>query len=80
MVAKMVMSHKEDRFVIVPADFYDPAVMGVINMVVLSDYKFWADHYAELQEWCGRNGGQLNGMCVGFESVYQLDLFVLRWS
>jgi hypothetical protein len=47
--------------------------------VILGDWQFWADHEAELDQWCEQHGARRVGMTVKMtEDV--LMLFTLRWS
>lgn len=50
------------------------------NLVVLSDYNFWAAHYEELIKWCSENSATVEGMTVNFGSADDVMLFALRWS
>ena len=50
------------------------------NLVVLSDYNFWGEHYEELIEWCKEHSGVVEGMTVNFSSADDVMLFALRWS
>ena len=47
---------------------------------VLSDYKFWAEHEKELDEWCAKNLCVRQGMTVTALNEYGRTLFVLKWT
>ncbi len=53
---------------------------GAPCLVLLSDYKFWADHISELVAWCDEHGATTEGMTVNIPSKQVLTLFCLRWS
>ena len=50
------------------------------NLIVLSDYNFWGEHYEELVKWCNENSATVEGMTVNFSSADDVMLFALRWS
>lgn len=68
-------SWKENRFIIAPE-----AIVDKEKLVILTDYKYWADCTDELIEWCKSNGAVTQGMTVVFPDEETLMLFVLRWS
>lgn len=47
--------------------------------VLLTDYKFWANHLDELMAWCQNYGAVQKGMTVDMDEKTFL-IFVLRWS
>jgi len=47
---------------------------------VLTDYKFWAAHEQELDEWCAKNSCVHKGMTVTALNEYGYILFGLKWS
>ena len=47
--------------------------------VILSDFKYWAQHQAELDQWLGQHHGLRTGMLVTDLSPANLTLFALRW-
>lgn len=47
---------------------------------VLTDYRFWAEHERELDEWCQKNFCVRAGMTVTALNEYGHILFGLRWS
>ena len=50
------------------------------KMFMLSDINFWAEHEAELDEWCRKNFCIRKGMTVTALNEYGYVLFGLRWS
>lgn len=50
------------------------------NNFILSDYKFWAEHDQELDEWCRKNFCVRQGMIVTALNEYGYTLFGLKWS
>jgi len=69
-------SWKRNRFVIAAPELVDDGVI----LVVLSDYRFWADHMDELTAWCCIRDAQQQGMTVVFKDETTLTEFILRWS
>ena len=49
-------------------------------LVVLTDIKFWSEHYEELQAWCQIHNGKPVGMSVELPDEQTLLLFTLRWQ
>jgi hypothetical protein len=47
--------------------------------VILSDFEYWAQHQAELDQWLGQRGGLRTGMLVTDLTPDNLTLFALRW-
>lgn len=68
-------SWKQNRFIIAPAELVDRE-----QLVILTDYTYWADHTDELVDWCENNGAVSQGMTVVFPDSETLMLFVLRWT
>jgi hypothetical protein len=50
------------------------------NNFVLADYKFWAEHEQELDQWCKKNFCVRKGMTVTALNEYGYILFGLKWS
>ena len=46
---------------------------------VLSDYKYWAEHEQELDQWCEKNFCVRQGMTVTALNDYGYILFGLKW-
>ena len=69
------MNHQ--RFVVAAPGSFDTDLGA---LVILVDYEFWAQHEAELSEWCLRHHAWHQGMTVSFPDPQVLDLFVLKWS
>lgn len=65
-----------ERFIIVPDDLLDPHQ----NMIVLSDYNFWAERTDELDLWCRERNLSRQGMVVVLPNNQSVTEFVLRWS
>lgn len=66
------MSDHHGRFIVTRNDWSGPTV-------ILGDWTFWAEHIAELDDWCEANGARLQGMTVEMTEEI-LMMFVLRWS
>jgi hypothetical protein len=66
---------KQDRFII--AD--DEYVVDGAHLVVLSDYRYWANHIDELVDWCKHNNAEIQGMTVVFKDKDSLLTFALKW-
>lgn len=47
--------------------------------VLLTDYKFWADHLDELLAWCQQHGAVNQGMTVDMDEKTFL-MFALKWE
>jgi len=51
------------------------------TLVILSDYKFWANHTKELADWCAAHDHvTTKGMTVVFGNTATLTAFLLRWA
>lgn len=50
------------------------------NVIVLSDWKYWTEHYEEVQKWCEKYGCTLSGMIVTIPDEQIMTLFILQWS
>ncbi len=59
-----------ERFVAVPT----------YKSFFLTDFKYWAKHEAELDEWCAKNNCKHEGMMVIPQTDYAYTMFILRWS
>lgn len=64
------------RFVLAGQDLHDESG----QLIILTDFVFWADHIDELVDWCQRNGGEIKGSTVIFHQEHQVTSFLLRWS
>jgi len=65
---------KHSLFVTVPPE------LGIgSNLIVLTDVKFWNDHYDELISWCNEQNLKPEGMTITFDNENQSLLFILRW-
>lgn len=67
---------KTSRFIIAPSELIDDGV----NLIVLSDYKYWASHIDDLTAWCKDRDAEVQGMTVAIKSDATLTEFLLRWS
>jgi len=67
---------KKTKFIVADYELLDQPEI----LVVLTDYKFWADHLDELKIWCENHKAIQKGMTVGFNTQEDLAMFVLRWS
>ena len=65
----------KERFVVVPLDLLDSDG----KLVILSDYNYWAEREAELQEWCDNHGASFKGMTIALDEK-TLTAFCLRWT
>jgi len=66
---------KQNRFIVAPTALVDKE-----QLVILTDYNYWADHTDELIQWCKEHGAANEGMTVVFPNEEILTLFVLRWA
>jgi len=64
----------KERFIVVPDVLTDNE-----QMVILTDYNYWADRESDLEQWCVDNSSQFNGMTVVFPNAQVLTAFCLRW-
>jgi hypothetical protein len=46
----------------------------------LTDYKFWAEHEKELDDWCEKNFCTRQGIVVTALNEYGYTMFMLRWT
>jgi hypothetical protein len=67
---------KENRFIVAPIDLVDDGVI----LIVLSDYKFWADNTDQLIAWCKDRNANVQGMTVVLGDEQTLTEFLLRWA
>lgn len=68
-------SWKKERFIVANInDLYEGTI------VVLSDVRYWTDHYDELEAWCAEYGCKVKGMTVEVPTEDLLLLFNLRWA
>lgn len=68
---------KKQRFIIAPSELL---VDADEKLIVLTDYRFWAENIDELIEWCSERNAHNEGMTVVFGDEITLMEFVLRWS
>lgn len=69
------MVQSKEKFIVVPDVLTDE-----VCMVILTDYHYWADHEAELKQWCEKNSADFTGMLVCFPNKLSLTSFLLKWS
>ena len=67
---------KQNRFIIAPRELVDDGV----HLIVLTDYRYWAQHTDELAAWCQERDSVTQGMTVVIKDEATLTEFVLRWS
>jgi len=65
----------KERFIIVP-----DVLMDREQMVILSDYNYWADYEDDLTQWCKNNNSTFTGSIVVFPDASTLTAFCLRWA
>jgi hypothetical protein len=51
-----------------------------VHLIVLTDYRYWAQHTDELAAWCQARDSVTQGMTVVIKDEATLTEFVLRWS
>lgn len=68
---------KTRRFVVSPADLLEKPGEHV---VILSDFRYWNDHYDELKAWVEQNNSFIQGMGLILPDAQTLTAFCLRWS
>jgi hypothetical protein len=69
------MVSAQERFIVVPCVLTDAE-----QMIILTDFHYWADHENELREWCWDNSSAFVGMTVVFPNKPTLTAFCLTWS
>jgi len=69
------MVQSKERFIVVP-----DVLTYEVCMIVLSDYRYWAEHEQELRLWCDKHHASFTGMLVCFNDKRTLTAFLLRWS
>lgn len=67
---------KENKFIVVSPCLTDDQA----KMVILTDTKFWANHWLALTTWCSQHGAVNTGMTVTFPDEKTLSIFCLKWS
>lgn len=67
---------KQRRFVLADKSLHEDEG----QLIILTDFQFWAEHIEQLLEWCRENGGEVNGSTVLFRNDEEVTAFVLRWS
>lgn len=65
----------KERFIVVPDVLTDNE-----QMVILTDYNYWAGVVGDLQKWCVDNSSNFTGSIVVFPNQKTLTAFCLRWS
>lgn len=65
----------KERFIVVP-----DVLTHNEQMIILTDYNYWAGLESDLREWCVNNGSQFAGMTVVFPDAATRTAFLLRWS
>lgn len=48
-------------------------------LVMLLDWRYWANNEGILDQWCTENGCSRRGMLIGLPDRKTLTLFTLRW-
>lgn len=69
------MVSAQERFFIVSDVLTDET-----KMVILTDFRYWADNEDSLRDWCAENNTQFAGMTLVFPDGLALTAFLLRWS
>ena len=69
------MTNSKERFIVVPDVLTDD-----VKIIILSDYRFWAEHQDELNQWCQETDSEAVGMTVTVPDLPTLTAFCLRWS
>ena len=69
------MVSTKERFIIVP-----DVLTNNEQMVILTDYNYWADRESDLDQWCSDNSSQISGMTVVFPDASTRTAFLLRWA
>ena len=67
---------KQNRFILADKSLHE----NKGQLIILTDFGYWAEHLQELIEWCQENGGEVNGSTVLFHTEQEITAFVLRWS
>lgn len=67
---------KKSKFVVTDLFQFD----GIMYVVVLSDFNFWANEIDELEDWCSQHNAKVKGMTVEIYNEETLTLFYLKWS
>ena len=71
-------SWKEERFIV--AESYLTSELTDKILVVMTDYKYWAECVDECVEWCKQYGCEIKGMTIEIPDEETLLLFRLKWS
>ena len=77
MANDVMAEFKHSRFVVAPAHLLENPGEHV---VILSDFRYWNDHYDELESWVKQHGGYIKGMGLTLPNAHTLTAFCLRWS
>ena len=77
MADDVMAEFKNRRFIIAPNHLLDKPGD---HLIILSDFKYWSDHYDELQVWVNDNQGRIQGMGLTLPDAQTLTAFCLRWS
>jgi hypothetical protein len=66
----------DERFVVVKD--------GILHTLMISDYQYWVDNEAEIEEWMDKTLPQgrehRRGMMIQFDSTQTMMMFMLRWA
>lgn len=65
----------QERFIVVPDVLTDNS-----NMVILTDFRYWAENEDSLRNWCAENNTQFAGMTLLFPDKPTLTAFCLKWT
>lgn len=68
---------KKSKFIVAPYDLLDRANE---QLVILSDYKYWATQEEELDAWCEAYNASRVGMTITFPNEKILTAFILKWQ
>ena len=71
------MVSTKEKFVVIPACLL---TADDAQMVILTDYQFWAEVEDELKKWCNETNSVFAGMTVTIPDACTLTAFVLKWS
>lgn len=69
------MITSSERFIVIPDVLTDD-----VKMIILADYRFWAEQENELRRWCQETDSEFVGMTVTVPDLPTLTAFCLRWS
>ena len=69
---------KEERFIVADRILTEDLTSNYV--IVLADFKYWAQYSDELLEWCKIHNCEIKGMTVEIPDEDTLLLFRLRWA